>query len=579
MHIANPCIPTPGGAQPQLNAADPFDMFHACQQAQLAWLNQPQALSLKLFELSAGLATLQLQCACQLAGMQSCDLIPAVSYDERFQDPIWEENQFFDHLKEVYLLYTHWLEDAIYTTPELAEPLRLKAGFQTRQVLNAIAPGNFFWTNPAALQRCLETGGSSLLEGMANLLKDAQDGTISMVDETTFRVGENLATTAGAVVYRNELLEVLQYAPTTEQVHQVPIVLVSPWINKYYILDLTPAKSLVKHLCDQGFSVFVTSWKNPGPELRETTLDDYMLKGILQTVEVARQICNGSQVHLTGYCIGGTVVAALMAWLNAADSDAILRGEKPRDAMPVAHWSLLTTLVDFSNPGEIGVFIDEPGIEYLEQRMAETGFLEGQDMASTFRALRSNGLIWHQFIHNYLLGKKAPTFDILYWNTDFTRMPAKMHSFYLRELYLHNRLAQPDGLSLGGRALDLKRITQPLYAVGAEQDHITPWKETFKTTCLVGGPARYVLATSGHIQGIISPPVTPPKRRYWAGDVQAECSPEHWCQGTDKVPGSWWEDWVTWLRPQCGPLQAAPPLGSDQYPVLDDAPGRYVLER
>ncbi len=555
--------------RPQPNAADPFGMFDACRQVQQAWLDQPQALSRKLFELGTGLATLQLQTACHLAGSNQCDLVPAVSYDERFQDPIWEENPFFDHLKEIYLLYTHWLEDAIYATPELSEPARLKAGFQARQILNAIAPGNFFWTNPAALQRCLETGGSSLIDGMSNLLSDAQQGSIRMVDEDAFTVGENLATTAGAVVYRNELLEVLQFAATTERVHQVPIVLISPWINKYYILDLTPAKSLISHLTEQGFTVFVTSWKNPGPELRDTSLDDYMLKGVLQTVEVARQICNGSQVHLTGYCIGGTVVAALMAWLNSVDTEEL----------PVAHWSLLTTLVDFSNPGEIGVFIDEPGIEHLEQCMAETGFLEGKDMAGTFRALRSNGLIWHQFIHNYLLGKDAPKFDLLYWNTDFTRMPAKMHSFYLRELYLNNRLAQPDALSLGERKLNLKRITQPLYAVGAEQDHITPWKETFKTTQLVGGPVRYVLATSGHIQGIISPPVTPPKRRYWAGNVETGCSAEAWCEGTDKAPGSWWQDWVTWLRPQCGPQQAPPSLGSDLHPALADAPGQYVLER
>jgi len=569
MHASERSGPSSPGIPPQLNALDPFGMLAACQQVQQAWFNQPQALSEKLFELSSGFATLQWQNICQLSGGNQCDLVPAVSYDERFQEPIWEENPFFDHLKQVYLLYTHWLEDAIYETPGLAVPVRDKAGFQARLILNAIAPGNFFWSNPAALQRCLETGGSSLVNGTANLLKDMQQGNISMVDEDAFCVGKNLATTPGKVVHRNELLEVIQYAPATEQVHQMPIVLVSPWINKYYILDLTPAKSLIHYLREQGFTVFVTSWKNPGPEQRNVTLDDYILKGVLEAVEVARQICDGAQVHLTGYCIGGTAVSALMAWLNTS---------KTKD-MPVAHWSLFTTLVDFSNPGEIGVFIDEPGIEYLEQKMAETGFLEGKDMAGTFRALRSNGLIWHQFIHNYLLGNEAPKFDVLYWNTDFTRMPATMHSYYLRELYLNNRLAQTNGLSVGGRKLDLKKITQPLYAVGAEQDHITPWKETFKTTNLVGGPARYVLATSGHIQGIISPPVTPPKRRYWAGDTQAGSTPEAWCQSTEKVPGTWWDDWCAWLSPQCGPLQSPPSLGSNQHPAIIDAPGSYVLER
>ena len=544
-------------------------MFDACWRVQQVWLSQPQELLHQFYELGSGLAALQVQASCRLAGYDSGDLVPAVRYDERFQDPIWEKNLYFDHLKEVYLLYTHWLEDAIYATPEVTEQEKLKAGFQIRQMLNAVAPSNFFWSNPAALQRCLETGGFSLWGGAANMIKDMNHGSIRMADENAFLVGKNLATTPGAVVYRNELLEVIQYTPTTEQVHQIPIVFIAPWINKYYILDLTPNKSLVKYLTEQGFTVFVTSWKNPGPELCDVSLDDYMLKGVLQTVEVARQICDGSPVHLAGYCIGGTIVAALMAWLNSADTQDI----------PVAHWSLFTTLVDFANPGEIGVFIDEAGIEFLERRMARTGYLEGRDMANTFRALRSNSLVWHQFVHNYLLGKEAPKFDILYWNMDVTRMPSAMHSYYLREFYLNNRLAQKDALSLGGRRLDLKRITQPLYAVGAEQDHITPWKETFKTTCLVSGPVRYVLATSGHIQGVISPPVTPPKRRYWAGDIGGQCSPEAWCQDTCKMPGSWWEDWVDWLQPHCGPQRLPPSLGSRTYPHLTDAPGSYVLER
>ncbi len=562
----NPFGINPFGADPF--GIDPFGMLHACQRVQLAWLNQPRALLHQFFALGTGLTTLQMQTLCQLSGSDSCDLIPAAEYDERFQDPIWEQNPYFDHLKELYLLYTHWLEDAIYATPNIAPQDTQKAGFHIRQLLNAIAPSNFFWTNPAALQRCLETGGLSLWHGAANLMKDMHHGSIRMADEHAFVVGKDIATTPGAVVYRNELLEVIQYAPATAQVHQVPIVLIAPWINKYYILDLSPDKSLIKYLTEQGFTVFVTSWKNPGSELRDASLDDYMLNGVLQAVNVARQICNDSPVHLAGYCLGGTIVAALMAWLNNPDSEQI----------PVAHWSLFTTLVDFSNPGEIGVFIDANGIEYLERRMAQTGLLNGQDMANTFRSLRANSLIWYQFVHNYLLGKAPPKFDILSWNMDVTRMPAAMHSFYLRELYLNNRLAQPDGLSLGGRSLDLKRIRQPLYAVGAEQDHITPWQQTFKTTHLVGGPVRYVLATSGHIQGIISPPVIPPKRRYWANTVEGQCSPEAWCDNTTKLPGSWWDDWALWLRPLCGPQQPPPRLGSKQHPRLSDAPGNYVSE-
>lgn len=564
-NLWRPCIWSHGQHDP----FDPFGMVQACQRVQQAWLSQPQELFYQFCGLGAGHAALQVQNCRRLVMNDGLDLIPAVVYDERFHDPVWENNPLFDHLKEVYLLYTHWLEDAIYTSPEVAEQDKHKAGFLIRQMLNALAPSNFFWSNPAALQRCLETGGFSLCDGATNLVNDIRHGSIRMVDENAFSVGINLATSPGVVVYRNELLEVIQYAPTTEQVHRVPIVFIAPWINKYYILDLTPDKSLVKYLTDQGFTVFMTSWKNPGSELRDVSLDDYMLKGVLQTVEVAQQICDGSPVHLAGYCIGGTIVAALMAWLNSDDSQDT----------PVAHWSLFTTLVDFSNPGELGVFIDEAGIEFLERRMSRTGCLDGQDMANTFRALRSNNLVWHQFIHNYLLGKEPPKFDILYWNTDITRMPSAMHSYYLREFYLNNRLAQEDGLSLGGRRLDIKRITQPLYAVGAEQDHITPWQQTFNTNCLVGGPVRYVLATSGHIQGIISPPVSPPRRRYWAANIEGQCSPDVWCQNTSKIAGSWWEDWVTWLRPHCGPQQQPPNLGSSIYPQLTQAPGSYVLER
>jgi polyhydroxyalkanoate synthase len=391
-----------------------------------------------------------------------------------------------------------------------------------------------------------------------------------MVDERAFQVGKNLATTPGAVIYRNEILEVIQFSPTQATVHEVPIVFVSPWINKYYILDLGEKKSLIRHMVDQGFTVFVTSWKNPGPDMRDTTLDDYMLKGTLEAVRAAREITGAPHVHLSGYCIGGTIVAALLAWLNRAGGRA-----KP----PVGHWSLFTTLLDFTNPGDVDVFISEAGIETLERRMAEKGYLDGQDMASTFRMLRANSLIWHYHIRNYLHGETPPPLDVLFWNMDTTRMPEAMHSFYLRELYLKNKLAQKDGLTLGGRPIDLGRITQPLYAVGTEQDHIAPWKETFKVCGLVGGPVRYALATSGHILGIINPPVDPPKRKFWIADATGQRDPEAWRADIPKVPGTWWTDWVEWLRPQCGARKAPPSLGTEQYPPLADAPGTYVLER
>ncbi len=552
-------------------AVDPFGMLQACAGVQQAWMSRPAELAKQLGELSTQLAALQVQTLHRGMGLRDPDLIEPVRYDERFQDAVWYDNPFFDHLKEVYLLYTHWLQDVIESTPDVATQDAQKAGFLVRQVLNAVAPSNYFWTNPAAILKFLQTGGRSLVDGFANLLKDVQHGSIRMTDDSAFVVGENLATTPGAVVYRNELLEVIQYSPATDKVHPVPIVLVAPWINKYYILDLNPRKSLIHFLVKQGFTVFVTSWKNPGPDLSAITLDDYMLRGVLQAVEVAREVCAVPQVHLTGYCIGGTMVAALMAWLN--------RGGNGGGEMPVAHWSLFTTLVDFSEPGEIGVFIDEPTIEYLERRMAATGYLDGKDMADSFRALSSNSLVWHYFVHNYLLGEELPRFDVLFWNMDSTRMPQAMHSFYLRELYLNNRLVEKDGLTLGGRPIDLGAIRQPLYAVGAEQDHIAPWESTFRIGALVGGSVRYVLATSGHILGIINPPVDPPRRRYWAGAVENGAGAAEWRAGVAKVPGSWWDDWIEWLRPQCGEPGSPPALGGAAKRQLCAAPGSYVLER
>ena len=494
---------------------------------------------------------------------------PAATYDERFQDRVWEENASLASIRESYLMGTRWLMDAVHETPWVSDKTRGRAAFWVRQMLNATAPTNFFWTNPGALIRFMETGGRSLTDGFENYVADLQQGSIRMVDPDAFEVGTTLATTPGAVVLRNELVELIQFAPVTQQVHPVPILLVAPWINKYYILDLTPENSLVRYLVGQGFTVFVTSWKNPGPELRHTTFEDYMLKGVLESIDAAREITGSPQIHLAGYCIGGTIDTALMAWLN----------HKKASKVPVGHWTLLTTLVDFSAPGEIDLFIDEESIEFLEKRMATRGYLDGQDMATSFRMLRPNSLIWRYYVHNYLFGESLPAVDVLYWNMDSTRMPEAMHSYYLRQFYLHNRLVQKDSLTLAGRPIDLGRITQPLYVVGTEQDHIAPWEQTFKICSQVKGPVRYVLATSGHILGVVTPPVDPPQRHYWVDDATGQSDAVGWRDRTDKVSGSWWSDWLTWLRPRCGSPQAPPPLGSDRHPPLADAPGTYVLER
>ncbi|MHB8766136.1 MAG: PHA/PHB synthase family protein [Deferrisomatales bacterium] len=563
--------PTKALPEKLAESSDPYGIFPAVQGVQKAWLEHPAQLGEELSRLSRDAWAVQLQALRRVLGANGADEVPANPRDERFQDPIWTTNPYLDAIKEQYLLGTRWLEDAIYNAPGADEADRRRAGFWARQLLNALSPTNSLLTNPGAQARAYETGGQSLVDGMRNFIADAARGTVSMVDETQFVVGGNLATTPGAVVHRNELMELIQYRPTTEQVHAVPIVIVAPWINKYYILDLTEQKSMVRYLVSQGFTVFIVSWKNPGTEMRDTTLDDYLVKGVGEAVEVAREVCGVPQVHLAGYCIGGTIVAAYMAWMN--------RQARKKADLPVAHWTVFATLVDFASPGEIDVFISDGAIRSLEQRMAKDGYLDGKDMATAFRLLRSNGLIWHCWVRYYLYGEAPPPIDVLFWNVDTTRMPEAMHAFYLRAFYLENRLAQKDGVTLGGRPIDLGRISQPLYAVGTEQDHIAPWKETFKLCSLVGGPTRYTLATSGHILGIVSPPVDPPKRRYWAGEAGGQADAEAWLGGQQKVPGSWWSDWTGWLSPQCGERRAPPTLGNASHPCLAEAPGTYVMEK
>jgi polyhydroxyalkanoate synthase len=557
--------------QQMFKTFDPFGITRAYLDVQRAWMDHPEQMLDWLMRLSTDSWALQLQCWERMSGTKLTDTVPVVEFDERFQDPQWTENPYLDTIKEFYLLFTRWTEDLIYDTPDISDKTRRKAAFWVRQNLNAIAPTNFFWTNPIAVRRFIETGGQSVIAGIKHLLADSKHKTIRMVEEDAFDVGKTLANTPGKVVYRNNLFELIQYNSSTEKVHQVPILFIPPWINKFYILDLGEKKSLVRYMVERGYTVFVISWKNPTSEMRNTTLDDYMLHGVLEAVNVAKGICNAPSVHAVGYCIGGIILTALMAWL---DEDV-----QTSTNNPIASWSLFTTLVDFSNPGEIDVFIDEETITHIEDSMHSKGFLDGTKLADSFRILRSNTLVWHYFVHNYLYGEDLPAFDVLFWNMDNTRLPEAMHAFYLREFYLGNKFMKPNGVTLGGRPIDVRKIQQPLYTVATEQDHIAPWKESFKICGLVNAPIRQVLATSGHILGIISPPVNPPKRRYWVGEAKGQTDPELWRDQTPKVQGSWWEDWDAWLQTRCGELQTPPSTGNEQYKPLCDAPGTYVLEK
>jgi polyhydroxyalkanoate synthase len=550
---------------------DPLGVVEPLVHAQAAWLLHPQELAELWSRAAAQWWQLQLHSASQLTGRRSADVIVPQPDDARFADRVWTDEVGWDLAKQWYLFLTRQVQDALFQTPGLAPKERRRAAFWWRKWLNAMAPTNFLLTNPVALRKAIETRGESLRRGFEIFMEDLQAGTVRMTEPEDFVVGGNLATTRGAVVYRNRLLELIHYAPVAEQVRPVPIVLVTPWINKYYVLDLEPRKSLVKYLLEHGFDVYITSWRNPDAALGDIGFDDYLVEGVDAAVQAARAVSGAKQVHAVGYCIGGTLLSTYLAWSNRAAAS-------PAEA-PVAHWSLFASLVDFQSPGDIEVFIDEGSVRWLSSLMRARGYLDGKEMATTFRLLRSNSLIWHYVVHGWLYGERPASHEVLYWNMDTTRMPCRMHEFYLREMYLNNRLVKPDSLTIAGRPIDLSAIRQPLYCVAAEDDHIVPWRQAFRINGWVTSPKRFVLTTSGHILGIVNPPVKPPKRAFRVAPAHRGQAADAWHARSHPQSGSWWEDWTAWLAERCGPPGAPPALATARYPALAAAPGTYVLER
>ncbi len=469
-------------------------------------------------------------------------------------------------------IFNDWLRGLVERSSDLNDKDRQRALFWTQQMANALAPANFFWTNPLAIKKFIDTGGSSLAQGLSQAWDDLSRGDYlsRITDEKAFKVGDNIAITPGFVVFRNNLMELIQYEASTETTHALPIVLIPPWINKYYVFDLTPQTSFVRFLRDQGFTVFVISWKNPTAIMRDVTFADYMFTGTLKAVEAARHICKVPHVHAAGYCIGGTVLATLMAWLN--------RGSVTKGHLPVADWTLFSTLVDFSEPGDLGVFISERSIEATEALMKMDGFLDARYLSWLFRILGSENLIWRNFVQNYLYGATPPKSDMLFWNSDSTRLPEAMCSFYLREFYQHNNLAKKDVLSLGNRPIDMAKVGQPLYAVGTQMDHICPWRGTFRTCSLITSPRRYVLSSEGHITGIINPHSEGSRRKFWAGTVELTENPDDWLNRQEERRGSWWGDWTEWLVQRGSTMQKPPAMGCRTYPPLENSPGIYVTE-
>jgi polyhydroxyalkanoate synthase subunit PhaC len=486
--------------------------------------------------------------------------------DKRFDAPEWQTNPIYRTLNETYLLASDFLLKQTEEADGLDPAERQRLSFHLQQFVNAMSPTLLLLSNPAALRRAMETAGGSLADGARNLLRDLAEGRLTMTDMTAYTPGKNLATTPGKVVYRNRLIELIQYSPETEQVHATPLLFMPPWINKFYILDMQPKNSMVRYLVQQGFTVFVISWKNPDASMENIAFEDYMTDGPLAASDVARAITGSKQVIPIGYCIGGTLLSMTMAWLAAEGDDRFKAA------------TLIVTMQDFSHVGDTAVFMDEPQIAFIEQQMMERGYLDSREMSNMFNLLRSNDLIWANVVNNYLMGNKPTSFDLLYWNADGTRMARTAHSWYLRNTYVENNVIVPGKITLKGQPIDLRRITTDLYAIGAEKDHIVPWEAAWRVTQLTSGKVRFVMSSSGHIAGIINPPGG--KGYFFVNEsAQPAASPQEWLQNAERQEGSWWTDWTAWLAKRAGRKVKAPPTGNEQYPPLCDAPGTYVLEK
>ncbi len=492
------------------------------------------------------------------------ELVASSTGDRRFAGRAWSEQPYYALLKQGYLLYSAYLKDLAHLADLPADDKR-RLAFLTRQYLDAIAPSNFIATNPDALKRAYETEGASLVAGMTNLLNDAHKGRITMSDEQAFAVGHNLAVTPGTVVYRNALIELIQYAPSTPRVHKRPLLIVPPCINKYYILDLRPANSFAAHAVGQGHTVFIISWRNIPAELGHLTWDDYLEDGVLEALRVVQAISGSRSVNTLGFCVGGTMLTCALAVLEA------------RKDHSVASATLLTTMLDFADPGDIGVYISSEALAAREPALWAGQCVHGSELASAFASLRANELVWNYVVHNYLKGETPPAFDLLYWNGDSANLPGPYYAYYLRQLYLANRLIEPGALTMAGERIDLRRITVPLYVYASRDDHIVPWRSAYKTTGLVGGDVLFTLGASGHIAGVVNAP-HPVKRNYWTNELLTE-APDDWLDRAESVPGSWWPHWYAWLAPHGGPMQPAPRhSGNREYPPLGPAPGDYVRE-
>ncbi len=552
---------------------DEFGLTQAFLELAAKMLSNPYRLAETQMNLWWEYSALWQSSMLKLMGQSTTPVVEPAKSDKRFRHEDWEEHFLFDYVKQSYLIAARWLHNTVANVEGLDEHTRRKVDFFTRQYIDALAPSNFALTNPEVFRETIASGGQNLVKGLNNLLDDIERGNgqlkISMTDSKAFELGVNIATTPGHVVFQNDLMQLIQYEPATAKVAKRPLLIMPPWINKYYILDLREKNSLIKWCVAQGLTVFVISWVNPDERHAAKDFVDYMLEGPLAALDAIEKATGEKDANVLGYCLGGTLLAATLGHLAAKKDKRIVSA------------SFMTSLIDFTGAGELEVFIDEEQVSSLERKMSERGYLEGSHMANTFNMLRSNDLIWSFVINNYLMGRDPFPFDLLHWNQDSTRMPAKMHSFYLRNMYMRNKLREPGGISLAGTSIDVSKVAVPAYFVSAIEDHIAPWKTTYAGTQLLGGKSRFVLSGSGHIAGMINPPEAN-KYGYWTNE-KLPATAEEWFKGAKQHPGSWWKDWIDWLQPYLGPQVAArevgKAVGKTRARVIEAAPGSYARQR
>ena len=502
----------------------------------------------------------------RMLGFAAEPVIEPAKDDRRFRHEQWTENSVFDFIKQSYLLSARCLHGTVKGADGLDDTARRKLEFHTRQLVDALSPSNFAHTNPEVVAATVETGGGNLVKGLENLLDDLERGKgelkVRMTDRDAFEIGRNIATTPGKVVFQNELMQLVQYSPTTKEVDRRPLLIVPPWINKFYILDLHPKNSFIKFCLDQGKTVFIISWVNPDARHRDLGWDAYMTLGPLAALDAITQATGEAEANAIGYCIGGTLLATVLGHMAACGDRRITSA------------TFFTSIMDFEDAGELTLFVDEEQLARIEHQMDEKGYLDAGAMATTFNLMRANDLIWSFVVGNYLLGKEALPFDLLYWNSDSTRMPAATHRYYLRNMYQRNLLKEPGGLELKGTPIDLRTVTTPVFLLSAREDHIAPWRNTYAAAGLYSGPVRFVLAGSGHIAGVINPAGST-KYGYWTNE-ELPPEAEAWLEGAAHHPGSWWPEWSSWLENLAGGKVKARVPGKGGLPALEDAPGSYV---